>query len=107
MAEDKLHCGVSIMSAVSTEKLRLVLFGKSCGIRSTKPLLQILVRISQLAQHVNYTSSRLTNGSGEQQDIFGMLDMSNGQLWMPAALLPARLSASPAAPRLHQDVLSL
>lgn len=77
VAEDKLHCSVSIMSAVSTEKLRLVLVGKSCEIRSTKPLLQILVRISQLAQRVHYTSSRLTNGSGEQQNIFGMLDMSN------------------------------
>lgn len=77
MAEDKLHCGVSIMSAVSTEKLRLVLVGRSCEIRSTKPLLQILVGVSQLDQHVKYTSSRLTNGSGEQQNIFGMLDVSN------------------------------
>lgn len=77
MAEDKLLRGVSIMSAVSTEKLGLVLVGKSCEIRSTKLLLQILVRISQLAQHVNYTSSPLTNGSGEQQNISGMLDMSN------------------------------
>lgn len=33
VAEDKLHRSVSIMSAVSTEKLRLVLVGKSCEIR--------------------------------------------------------------------------